>query len=364
MVSTLTLDQFSKEIILHISTFADADIDSIKAVCKSFHQVVAEMWFNDANAKVGTLYPDLKKVVAQGKASNTPAIDIFKSLIGSLHHEAQRLGCEEALPQDSKSIYNLKSECSHYRALAAKVNEEANKYKVRDFKIFVEEVAKQIGADLQNFPLQTAQDVETAWDFLKTLGLDKVSKLSINTKELYFLTPEISKLTSLSYLCLGSNKLQSLPREIGQLINLEELLVTNNQLRNLPSQIGKLKKLTKLILTLNILRNLPAEIGQLINLEVCYLDKNQLQNLPPDIVHLAKMKFFNLSDNKLKNIPPLGNLADLQVLCLENNELQSLPSEFDKLTKLEKIKLRNNKLNSIPFEILQLKSLKLDKCNF
>lgn len=167
-------------------------------------------------------------------------------------------------------------------------------------------------------------------------GIASLTELSIRSKGLRVIPPEISCFKELTELYLPNNILERLPEEIGSLVKLEKLLVYNNMLTSLPVSIGNLRNLKVLSLHGNALSGLPPEVGQLENLEQLSLYQNHSSmTVPDELRNLRKLKKIWVPDfNDNAGYRRYAILASLPSSCEKFKGIDPISS--DNLCRLER----------------------------
>lgn len=263
----------------------------------SFTRAIALRCFIEADHIIMRAFPSFLPGMDATQITNENAIKIFKRLINNLHDEAQRLNGDKPYPTTDPSLDRMTWECVHYSEFTNEVQLQAETVKARDFKNFVEAVAKQIG-----IPLPQELDPRKFWhDVLKD-------------------DPRILQITNLN---LSNQKYKFLPEEIASLSNLQQLELQGNQLKELSPLFASLSKLEYLDLSSNPLGKIPQEITALSSLKHLYLNKAKITELPNDLTTLSSLQEIYLSNNQLKEIPPqaITSLSNLRKLFLYENPL-------------------------------------------
>ncbi|WP_108809018.1 DUF5018 domain-containing protein [Aquimarina spinulae] len=200
--------------------------------------------------------------------------------------------------------------------------------------------------------LQAILDVNPAssldWDLQTTTDLGDLNGVVTNTES------EIIRLS------VNSKNISELPPEIGFLKKLNFLDVSGNTITVLPNEITLLSNLSELRLERNHIEALPLEIRQLVNLEKLSISQNKLTLLSPEIGRLNKLTMLNAGNNSLTVLPnEIGQLSNLEELYLQDNKLTSFPEEFGQLTNISKLKIGGDTFSTFPLEILQLTKLEV-----
>lgn len=176
-------------------------------------------------------------------------------------------------------------------------------------------------------PFETAVTLIQEW--IQSNEGQTLTNLSLISKNLICLPPELFQLKNLQTLTLSHNKLSSLPTEMGNLTALHNLYADDNQITSLPVQFEKLRAL-----------------------DMIYLNKNQLVFLPPQIGLLKELTYLNINENQLKFLPAeIGQLTNLEALYAEENQIVSVPYEIGHLPQLKVLAMTNNPLTDVSPEI-------------
>ncbi|MBS9462854.1 DUF5018 domain-containing protein [Flagellimonas sp. 389] len=101
------------------------------------------------------------------------------------------------------------------------------------------------------------------WDGVEINTNSRVTRLTLNDKNLSTVPKSIKNLGELWYLNLEKNELKSIPPAIGYLVGLEWLSLAVNKLTEVPSEIGQLRLLITFRLHQNQLTSIPPEICNL-----------------------------------------------------------------------------------------------------
>lgn len=170
---------------------------------------------------------------------------------------------------------------------------------------------------------------------------------------------QIEDLQKLTRLTLSSKNLTSIPKEIGKLQGLEHLSI-QAPITFIPKEIGHLKKLKSFYINHTHLERLPDLLKALPSLERLVINKNIYLKDISVLADCRQPTFHSLSiynDLSSEQILPVCSIASLKNLWLDNNQLTYLPNEIVCLKKLQKLSIGNNKLTQLPKVICQLSQL-------
>ncbi len=325
----IKITDFPNELLLKIATYlSPSQFRNLQFVSKQFHFLkkvyfpwVAKVW----NIKDEDFIKDEKFI--------TPITKLYKQIIDAATVKTE----DKQLPIQQVDF------TTPVPVMFSKYQEQMD----RDTLV----VANVIAEKLDRLPFSSAEEARQ-WlnDSTNEHQLAGISELNLVNLNLYYLPPEIGKLTQLEELNLSNNQLTSLSNEfceaLGKLTQLELLFLSNNQFTSLSNEfceaLGKLTQLRALYLFNNQLTSLSNKfceaLGKLTQLELLFLSNNQLKSL------------------SLKFCEALVKLTQLGMLDLSNNQLTSLSNEFCealvKLTQLEgRLDISNNPLTSLPSEL-------------
>jgi len=128
----------------------------------------------------------------------------------------------------------------------------------------------------------------------------------------------------------------------------------------LSDAIADTGNIEKLILKKKRFTSIPKEIFNMTELEYLDLSKNKIDSIPKEIGNLKNLRVLILSKNKIKKIPlELYTLKKLKILDVSSNDISLLPRGIIGLSKLEELNLWNTSVDDLPFDIDQVKTLKV-----
>jgi len=135
-----------------------------------------------------------------------------------------------------------------------------------------------------------------------------LKKLSLPSRELTEIPPEIFDLTNLQDLSLNNNQITQVPKEIRRLTNLQELFLSNNKFIRVPPEISGMNSLQKLYLSSNRMVDAPQDESinesiRLDNLRVLHFDSNYITKIPQEIFNLNNLQVLNLINNNIMRVP-------------------------------------------------------------
>uniref|UniRef100_A0A286Y2G6 Leucine-rich repeat-containing protein 40 n=1 Tax=Cavia porcellus TaxID=10141 RepID=A0A286Y2G6_CAVPO len=257
---------------------------------------------------------------------------------------------------------------------------------------------RSLSDDLRLLPALTVLDIHD--NQLTSLPaaiseLENLQKLNVSHNKLKMLPEEITNLRNLKGLYvqhnerndLSNNRLAAVPGSFSSLPSLMRLNLSSNQLQSLPAEISRMKKLKHLDCNSNVLETIPPELASMESLELLYLRRNKLRFLPEfpsckllkelhvgenqiemlaaeHLKHLSSILVLDLRDNKLKSVPDeIALLQSLERLDLSNNDISSLPCSLGNL-HLKFLALEGNPLRTIRREIINVRMLRIELCNF
>jgi Leucine-rich repeat (LRR) protein len=132
--------------------------------------------------------------------------------------------------------------------------------------------------------------------------LDRVTILTLTSRDIAILPIEFLQLHNLQYLDLSVNRIVSLPEWMNRLTALKTLNLSHNKLEKIPEWIGRYTTLRKLDLSYNKLEKLPTGISQCAALERVNVSNNQIKEFPKELLCLRQLIELNISMNQITSI--------------------------------------------------------------
>eukprot|EP01095_Lingulamoeba_sp_RSL-Kostka_P012210 TRINITY_DN4793_c0_g2_i5.p1 TRINITY_DN4793_c0_g2~~TRINITY_DN4793_c0_g2_i5.p1 ORF type:complete len:240 (+),score=47.26 TRINITY_DN4793_c0_g2_i5:147-866(+) len=190
-------------------------------------------------------------------------------------------------------------------------------------------------------------------------------KLTIHSKGVESINPNIFVMKNLISISFYNNKISELPEQLCELTQLESLYLDKNKIVSdgVPENIGNLTNLTNLSLSINKLTALPESFGNLISLTELFIYNNDFSmGLPDSFSRLTNLEKLHLQESNLNEFPiQLFNLKSLNYLNMRENDINEIPEDISQLSSLTDLLLENNPISDFsPLKPLtNLKHLKL-----
>ncbi|KAH3765974.1 Leucine-rich repeat [Pelomyxa schiedti] len=172
--------------------------------------------------------------------------------------------------------------------------------------------------------------------------------LSLISKNLYTVPPEVFTCTHLTSLDLSRNALTGLPQELCSLRQLDFLNLERNKLETLPSFLSCFTRLTAINISQNPLHAIPDVMGQIGSLRELFASSVSAPSIPLCLLRLSLLSVLDVSGNKISTIPPqITFLSNLSSLDISNNDICNLPPQLG-LLSLNTLNFEGNIIKSIP----------------
>ena len=224
------------------------------------------------------------------------------------------------------------------------------------------------------------------------------SKLSLATKNLGFIPPELSgELSFIESLDLRNNYIKEMPNympvlksldlsfnqldeksqnvifAISQYPALEDINLSYNNFNNIPIRIAAMSKLKTLNMSANNISELPDIFGRIETLIISQNNFKELPNIPPSITTLnMSFNFFNCFNKNYPNltvlklelcgiesIDPSISMIGLKELDISKNRLKTLPDFKKAFPNLQRLDAADNMLTEFPNLPLSIQEVSL-----
>jgi Leucine-rich repeat (LRR) protein len=189
---------------------------------------------------------------------------------------------------------------------------------------------------LRNFSLWLHKTDTLHGERLNAPGL---TRLSIRSDDLKYITNHLDQLTGLTSLTLHCSSLTTIPASISSLVNLKRIDIYNKTAVSADIDFAKLDKLEEFRwghglffpISLSAAKNVKR-----VNFDVSYFEKINAATLP-----FQRLEQLELSFSQLKAIPKcFGTLHSVKSLLLEYNKFSVIDFDFSQLTNLTFLSFR------------------------